>query len=311
MAGYERIAERFWNIASKGQEEDRRETLFMDDIVHKAHIDREIAHHLTGIETVFDGGAGVGRFSIPLALRGLQVTHFDISVPMLEKAKERARVEGVADKMQFVHGRLGDLTRYPAGAFDLVISLDAPVSYTYPHHDAVLRELVRIARKAVIVSVVSRIGSLPLCLNLAQKEPFLVDPECDDPLMRWYPRLTPEFVDRWRPDFETFDRLWSEGLAKDPATVEAAFAQGGSPWPVTYFFLPEELRATLEAAGLRDVRLAGPGALARTLPQPILYRLLFTPQWRDPFLDRCYAFDSHPWAAAFGKDTLLASGRKP
>jgi SAM-dependent methyltransferase len=310
LRDYEHVAARFWNLASKGREEAEREGLFMDDIVQKAHVDREIARHLTGIETVFDGGAGVGRFSIPLALRGLRVTHFDISLPMLEKARERAAEAGVTDRIDFVHGRLGDLTAYADGQFDLVLSLDAPVSYTYPGHTAVLRELVRLARKALIVSVVSRIGSLPMLLNPAQKEPFLVDPDADDPQMRWYARLTGDLLARWQPDFEAFDRLWSKGLANDPAQVEEAFAAGRSPWPVTYCFLPDELRTTLEAAGLRDVELAGPGALARTLPQPLLHRLLFTPAYRGPFLDRCYAFDRQPWAAAFGKDTLLASGRK-
>jgi hypothetical protein len=43
---------------------------FMDDIIQKAHLDREIA---VGVKTVFDGGAGVGRFTIPLAKMGLEV----------------------------------------------------------------------------------------------------------------------------------------------------------------------------------------------------------------------------------------------
>ena len=63
---------------------------FIDDIVQKSHIEKEILSHLDGIETAFDGGAGSGRFSILLAEQGIKVTHFDISQPMIDKAKELA-----------------------------------------------------------------------------------------------------------------------------------------------------------------------------------------------------------------------------
>lgn len=73
------ISSRFWNLPQKADEEADREKLFIDDIIQKAHLEREILGHLEGVETVFDGGAGYGRFSILLARRGLHVTHFDLS----------------------------------------------------------------------------------------------------------------------------------------------------------------------------------------------------------------------------------------
>jgi hypothetical protein len=73
---------------------------------------------------------------------------------------------------------------------------------------------------------------------------------------------------------------------------------------------PRELRAILEDAGLEDVRLAGPSALARTLARPILRRLLFTPALRAPLLERCRAFDRTQTVVGMGKDSLIASGRK-
>ena len=81
-----RISERMWNLPDKGELEAEREHTFIDDIVQKAHIERELLDHLDGIQTVFDGGAGCGRFSILLARQGLRVTHFDISRPMIEKS---------------------------------------------------------------------------------------------------------------------------------------------------------------------------------------------------------------------------------
>lgn len=61
----------------------RRNTLpmaeiFLDDIIHKAHLEREIESRLAGVKTVAMG-AGTGRFSLRLAPRGLAVTHVDIS----------------------------------------------------------------------------------------------------------------------------------------------------------------------------------------------------------------------------------------
>jgi 2-polyprenyl-3-methyl-5-hydroxy-6-metoxy-1,4-benzoquinol methylase len=131
---FEDIADRFWNLSQKGEEENKREKHFMDDIILKAHLNREIELRLNNVRTVLDAGAGTGRFTIPLALRGLKVTHLDISLSMLKKAKENAANAGLSDNITFVHGKIGNLSKFADGAFDLVISCDAPVSYVYPNH---------------------------------------------------------------------------------------------------------------------------------------------------------------------------------
>jgi SAM-dependent methyltransferase len=307
---YESIAERFWNLPTKGEEEAQREQHYMDDIIQKAHLDREIAARLEGVETVFDGGAGAGRFSIPLARRGLKVTHFDISASMIEKAKALAAEAGVLDRMEFVQGRLTDLRRYADGQFDLVICTDAPVSYTYPRHGEVLRELVRIARKAVVVSVSSRLGYFPYLFNPAQKMQYIVDETADDPVVQWYVRHSEERVRRWEPDFDLGERFLATGLMQDPDSIFAEMKKGYAPWPVNYCFTPPELERALREAGLAEIRLSGPGALARSIPREILRRLLFTPEYRERFLDQCYQFDSQPWVCGLGKDNLVASGVK-
>ena len=103
-----KISERLWNLQDKGERESRREETFIDDIIQKSHIEKELLSNLDGIQTVFDGGAGSGRFSIILAKHGCNVTHFDISQPMIDKAKELAEREGVLDKIIFVKGALED-----------------------------------------------------------------------------------------------------------------------------------------------------------------------------------------------------------
>lgn len=92
-------------------------------------------------------GAGSGRFSILLAEHGCQVTHFDISQPMIDKAMELAEQAGVIDRITFVKGALEDLGDYRNKSFDMVVSFDAPISYTYPNQEHVIGELVRIAKK--------------------------------------------------------------------------------------------------------------------------------------------------------------------
>ena len=122
-----RISERQWNQPDKGELESKREQTFIDEIVQKSHIEREILLNLDGVTTVFDGGAGSGRFSVLLAKRGIKVTHFDISQPMIDKAKATAEREGVLQNITFVRGALEDLSAYADRSFDMVMSFDAPI----------------------------------------------------------------------------------------------------------------------------------------------------------------------------------------
>lgn len=117
-----KISERLWNLPEKGELESHREETFIDDIIQKSHIEKTLLDNLDGIKTVFDGGAGCGRFSILLAKQGCKVTHFDISQPMIDKAKELARQAGVLEQITFVKGALEDLS-----AFD-----SNPLIWSYP-----------------------------------------------------------------------------------------------------------------------------------------------------------------------------------
>jgi 2-polyprenyl-3-methyl-5-hydroxy-6-metoxy-1,4-benzoquinol methylase len=106
MFNYEDIAERFWNLPQKGIEEKNREKNFIDDIILKSHTEKELENQLTGVSSVFDAGAGAGRFSVFLAKKGISVVHFDISESMIQVARDHAKQEGVYEKIQFVKGRL-------------------------------------------------------------------------------------------------------------------------------------------------------------------------------------------------------------
>ena len=302
-----KISERLWNMPEKGELESHREETFIDDIIQKSHIEKELLSNLDGIKTVFDGGAGCGRFSILLAKHGCEVTHFDISQPMIDKAKELAEKEGVLDKITFVKGALEELNDFKDNSFDMVISFDAPISYTYPNQERVIGELIRICRKRIMISVSSRLGYLPYLSNPIQKNQFILDENCDDPFVQWCISNKAEAIEAFHFNKDAVRKLWDEGLMGGKDEI-AEYENGGTPWCITYTFMPDELENALKHYGVKNIRLAGPGAYARTIPNELLVKIMNDPKQRSDFLDFCYHYDSNPFVCGMGKDNLLAYG---
>ena len=303
----QKISERQWNLPDKGELESRREATYIDDIVQKDHIQRKLLERLDGIRTVFDGGAGSGRFSILLAKQGCQVTHFDISQPMIEKAQHLAAKEGVLDRITFVKGALENLSAYHDRQFDLVISFDAPISYTYPNQNKVIGELVRIAGKRIMISVSSRLGSLPYLANPIQKNQFILDENCDDPFVQWCVTNREQMISGFTFNKQNAEKLLVDGLMGGEEEI-AQYEQGGAPWCITYTFMPDELERILSGYGVRNIQLSGPGAYVRTIPREILTKIMNDPKQRQDFLDFCYRYDSNLYVCGMGKDNLLAVG---
>ncbi len=301
-----------WNLPDKGELESRREETFIDDIVQKSHIEKELLNNLDGVETVFDGGAGCGRFSILLAKHGCRVTHFDISQPMIDKARELAQRENVLDRITFVKGALEDLSAYESGSFDMVVSFDAPISYTYPNQNAVIGELVRLAKKRIIISVTSRLGSVPYTANPLQKNQFILDENCGDPWVKSCIENRQRMIDAFRFDRSAAEALLNNGIIGGEQGIKEGveeYESGGTPWCITYTFLPDELKKTLSDCGVKNIRLAGPGAFARTIPNELLVKIMNDPKQRADFLEFCYQYDQNPYVCGLGKDNLVASGR--
>ena len=303
-----KISERMWNLPDKGEREAEREQTFIDDIVQKAHIERELLGSLDGIQTAFDGGAGCGRFSILLAKQGIHVTHFDISQPMIDKAKEIAEREGVSERITFVKGALEDLSAYADRSFDLVMSFDAPISYTYPNQEKVISELVRIAKKRIMISVSSRLGSLPYLANPIQKNQFILDKESKDPWVQWCLGSREQMIDGFTFQKSGLMKAYETGLMGDVEETKKAYEQGDTPWCITYHFMPQELEEILRKNGVKNISLAGPGAFARTIPNEILVKIMNDPKQREEFLEFCHMYDSNPYVCGMGKDNLFAKG---
>ena len=305
----QKISQRQWNQPDKGELESQREATFIDDIIQKDHLERQVLAALDGVETVFDGGAGCGRFSILLAKRGCRVTHFDISQPMLDKAKELAAEAGVLGNMEFVQGALEDLSAYGDGQFDMVLSFDAPVSYTYPNQEKVIGELSRICKKKLLLSVSSRLGFLPYLSDPIQKSHYILDENSPDPFVQWCLSQREEMVENFRLDLAGMRKLLADGVMGGEAEI-AEYERGGAPWCITYGFMPDELRGILEGLGLKDIRMAGPGAYARSISREILRKIMEDPAQRRDFLDLCFEYDQNPYVLGMGKDNLFAIGTK-
>jgi len=304
----QKISERLWNISDKGELESKREQTFIDDIVQKNHIERTILENIEGINTVFDAGAGSGRFSILLAKKGIKVTHFDISESMIDKAKELAAKENVSDNITFVKGALEDLFSYKDKQFDLVMSFDSPISYTYPNQESVIKELIRIGKKKIIISVTSRLGSLPYLSNPIQKNQFILDDNCDDAWVKWLVNSHDKLVNNFNFNKDLCDEMLERGIIGNGEYEIEEYEKGNAPWCITYGFMPDELENILNKFGVKNISLAGPGAFARTVPKEILKKIMLNEKQKRDFLEFSYKFDKNQYVCGLGKDNLLVYG---
>jgi SAM-dependent methyltransferase len=114
---------------------------------------RELLRRLDGMTSVLDVGAGPGTFSIPLAKRGLSVTHFDLSDGMIDAARREAAAAGVTGgAIRFVQGHAGDMSMFDDRSFDLVINMDGPISASGDEAERVVRETCRVARRRIVLT---------------------------------------------------------------------------------------------------------------------------------------------------------------
>lgn len=96
----------------------------------------------TGV--VLDAGGGTGKWSIPIAKKGLNVVLFDISQDMLNVASAKAKKSGLQDHVSF---RQGDICNMPFGnnSFDFVLAEGDPISYC-SDPDLAVKELGRVLK---------------------------------------------------------------------------------------------------------------------------------------------------------------------
>lgn len=270
----------FWNAHV------RQERLRDRDPEKRVHTDlvlREILPFVREGVRVLDAGGGYGRYSLELARRGCSVVHLDLSPRMLEEARRKARDMGVEDHITFLSGKVQDLSAFEDESFDLVLSLDAPVSYAYPEEKRALQELCRVTRKTLIVSVVNRLGQLPVALALEA---------------------------RFRKDFALSWRFLREGNWDHPPLFQAMEERmpflARFLFPPLHAFLPGEIVDGIEAFGLQVRRVVATGSLARLLPRRTLRSIMRNPKLYEEFLELSRLYDGQ--FEILGVGSRVASG---
>ena len=103
------------------------EVMFSEDAFRRAAEDAERVLSLTGTNPhkVLDLCCGPGRYVVPLAKRGIDVTGVDLSPFLLTKARENAAAAGVT--AEFVHSDMRQFVR--AQTFDAVLNLYSSFGY--------------------------------------------------------------------------------------------------------------------------------------------------------------------------------------
>jgi len=188
------------------------------------------------------------------------------------------------------------------------MSFDAPISYTYPNQEDVIANLVRMARKKILISVSSRLGSLPYFSNPIQKNQFIIDKNSKDSFIKWCIDNEEKNIEDFRFDKSFCDMVYKKGLCENLDSTIESYESGKAPWPITYLFMPEELNNILDTNGVKNIRLAGPGVDARTIPNSILMKIITDDVQRKEFLEFCYEYDKNLYVCGMGKDNLLACG---
>ncbi|MGB9919846.1 MAG: class I SAM-dependent methyltransferase [Moorellales bacterium] len=266
---------RFWQGWVRREERRERNP---EKRVHTALVWRVIERYLPGVRTVLDAGAGPGRFSLPLARRGLEVTHLDLAPAMVARARRRAAREGL--QLEFV---VGSITALPWAErrFDLVLCLDSPVSYAFPFA-AALRELARVTGRWLILSVVNRAGQVPVGIKMET---------------------------RWRPDLVLTRNFWETGDWRPSSAWLRLPLVGRRIFPPLHAFTSQELKAELESAGLAVVEMTAPASLARLVGRRTLRRILRQQRLTEEFLRLSEELEARPefWGVgAEGAAGLLA-----
>ncbi|EQB67497.1 MAG: methyltransferase [Thermoplasmatales archaeon E-plasma] len=121
---------------------------WLSDRKDPLHTDEELTYLLDVLRTkndVLDLACGFGRFSIPLARKGYNVTGIDITPIFIERAREIADQEGL--QIQFSVGDMRNIT-YDDSSFDAVICMWNAFSEIVDSDDQikVIREIYRVLK---------------------------------------------------------------------------------------------------------------------------------------------------------------------
>lgn len=220
---------------------------------------------------ILDAGGGTGRWAVPLARMGYQVTLTDISAGMLDVARRKLEVEGLLERVTIRRMDICDMQELPDGHFDLAMAEGDPLSYC-GDPDRAVAELARVTRPGghVIASVDSRIQAIGAMVE-----------------QRWdlAERILSSGATWWRGD--------------DPALA----------FPI-HAFTVGELQALFEKHGLRVVRVLGKPVFFQRLSPEVQQRVLEDEQALARLLDLEMRYADDPGWAGSARHFEMVGGKK-
>lgn len=108
---------------------------------------------------LLDAGCGTGALALAAAARGARVVAIDLSPTLVGLARERAKGEPAAARVEF---RVGDMLDPGLGRFDHVVAMDSLIHYATADMVAALAALASRTRCSLLVTYAPR--TVPLAL---------------------------------------------------------------------------------------------------------------------------------------------------
>ncbi|MBI1976938.1 MAG: class I SAM-dependent methyltransferase [Candidatus Omnitrophica bacterium] len=143
---------------------DKSELYFARLYLHQTHPYWET---LEDGAKILDAGCQSGRFTIPLAKMGFEVTGIDTSGLSLNHAQKHCRESGV--KAKFLKGDIGRVCpSLEEGSFDAVLC--AEVLYLHPHYETLMKNMIRVLKPGGLLVTSHRTKFYYLMKALAQKD---------------------------------------------------------------------------------------------------------------------------------------------
>ncbi|MEM2087827.1 MAG: methyltransferase domain-containing protein [Thermoproteota archaeon] len=105
---------------------------------------RYIEPYLPEKGAVLDAGGGTGKWTIPIAEKGLKVVLYDISREMLNMARRKIMEKHLENMVVFKEGDICEID-YPTNYFDFVLAEGDPISYC-SDPDKAVGELARVLK---------------------------------------------------------------------------------------------------------------------------------------------------------------------
>lgn len=250
----------WWEHKAHKEEQDRE-----DEAINRALRWHEIEKRLDGVSTILDIGGATGAFSIPLAQRGFQVTHFDIAPAMLQIAREKAQR---LTNMEFVEGNAIDLSRYADNTFDLVLNMDGAISFCGEAAERAIQEACRVTKSKLIIAVSHRGRMIPSWVDTTIQALDRFSKATDDMV----------YQGRWHQEQYSENALLSKGATDDYLGAINAF-------------VPKQLKQILERIGMQVLRCGGLGSLASQCRPETIRRIIEKKELLEKFLEICEYYD--------------------